>query len=207
MNIKARIYARKVVLVYFYQRYFWQTIQDKELLLQEIDKLDKIVKLDEGQTMVDMRGVLSTDYFGDTDREIGYIVDQFFRKIDAEEIDFSYIQEIAPYFLQYEPEVHTKVDEHTVTFAYDQMDLMDRVIFVLGYIEYVRLKTPKEIILNEMIELAKRYGDDASAKLINGIGHKILSSVDALVMGETPSKAAVVPEITIPTTPTADETV
>jgi N utilization substance protein B len=49
------------------------------------------------------------------------------------------------------------------------MDLMDRVIFVLGYAEFILLKTPKEIILNEMVELAKRYGDDKSSKLINGI--------------------------------------
>ena len=49
------------------------------------------------------------------------------------------------------------------------MDLMDRVLFILGYIEFVELKTPKEVILNEMVELAKRYGDDSSPKLLNGI--------------------------------------
>lgn len=178
MNIKARIYARKIVLVYFYQRYFWQTILEKETLLVEVDKLDKIVKLDEGQQPVDMRAILSSDYFGDVDREISYIVDQYFRKIEKEEIDFAYIQEVAPYFLDYEPTVRTKVNEHAVSFSYDEMDIMDRVVFVLGYIEYVRLKTPKEVVLNEMIELAKRYGDDASGKLVNGIWHKLLSSVD-----------------------------
>jgi len=35
--------------------------------------------------------------------------------------------------------------------------------------ERKELATPREIVLNEMIELAKRYGDEASAKLINGI--------------------------------------
>lgn len=58
------------------------------------------------------------------------------------------------------------------------MDLIDRVLFVLGYIEYTELRTPKEVMLNEMVELAKRYGDDSSSKLINGIGHKLLSSID-----------------------------
>lgn len=131
MNIKARIYARKIVLVYFYQRYFWQTILEKETLLVEVDKLDKIVKLDEGQQPVDMRAILSSDYFGDVDREISYIVNQYFRKIEAEEIDFAYIQEVAPYFLDYEPTVRTKVNEYAVSFSYDEMDIMDRVVFVL----------------------------------------------------------------------------
>lgn len=43
--------------------------------------------------------------------------------------------------------------------------------------EFLELKTPKEIVLNEMIELAKRYGDDQSPKLLNGIGHKVLTEV------------------------------
>jgi transcription termination factor NusB len=29
-----------------------------------------------------------------------------------------------------------------------------------------------------MVELAKRYGDDKSSKLINGIWHKVLSSLE-----------------------------
>ncbi|MEI7477699.1 MAG: transcription antitermination factor NusB [bacterium] len=41
------------------------------------------------------------------------------------------------------------------------------------------MQTPKEVILNEMIELAKKYGDDGSSKLINGILHKILTAEEA----------------------------
>jgi transcription termination factor NusB len=37
------------------------------------------------------------------------------------------------------------------------MDYIDRAIFLLGYIEYDQLKSPKALVLNEMIELAKRY--------------------------------------------------
>jgi transcription termination factor NusB len=37
------------------------------------------------------------------------------------------------------------------------MDIIDRAIFLLGYIEFVEVKNPKPVVLNEMIELAKRY--------------------------------------------------
>jgi transcription termination factor NusB len=30
------------------------------------------------------------------------------------------------------------------------------------------------VLLNEVVELAKRYADDGAAKLLNGILHKIL---------------------------------
>jgi transcription termination factor NusB len=32
--------------------------------------------------------------------------------------------------------------------------------------------------MNEMIELAKKYGDEGSSKLINGILHKVLTGAE-----------------------------
>jgi transcription termination factor NusB len=37
------------------------------------------------------------------------------------------------------------------------------------------LETPKEVLLNEMIELAKRYSDAWAPGLLNGIMHKVFS--------------------------------
>jgi transcription termination factor NusB len=45
---------------------------------------------------------------------------------------------------------------------------------LLGYIESKEYKTDKKIIMNEMIELAKRYWDNNSYKLINGIWNKFI---------------------------------
>lgn len=180
MNVKARINARKVVLVYFYEQYFLENAATKDALLDEIDKIHKVVdQKAPAQVHVDMKGTMSHDYYGkEVDQEIAYIVENYFRRFEEGEIDFDYIDLIAPKFHDYQPVVRDKVNSFTVTFGYDEMDLIDRVLFVLGYIEYVELRTPKEVVLNEMVELAKRYGDDSSSKLINGIGHKLLSSVD-----------------------------
>ncbi len=120
---------------------------------------------------------MTQDYYANVDEEIAYIVEQYFSKVSYASIDFAYINELAPLFFEYRDIVREKVDIHTVSFGYDEMDLMDRVLFVLGYVEFVKIGTPKEIVLNEMIELAKRYGDDTSPKLINGIGHKVLTEL------------------------------
>jgi transcription termination factor NusB len=37
------------------------------------------------------------------------------------------------------------------------------------------IKTPKLVIINEVVELCKLFGNDQAAKLVNGIIHKILS--------------------------------
>ncbi|MBQ9553766.1 hypothetical protein IJU97_02095 [bacterium] len=53
------------------------------------------------------------------------------------------------------------------------MDPIDEVLLLLGYIEYKTIQTPKEVVINEMVELAKRYADEGSPKLVNGILHEL----------------------------------
>jgi len=73
-------------------------------------------------------------------------------------------------------EIKEKVNTYAQTFQYDQMDPLDQAIFLLGYTERKELQTPKEVIINEMIELAKRYSDEGAPKLLNGIMHKIIAA-------------------------------
>jgi len=40
------------------------------------------------------------------------------------------------------------------------MNTMNQSLFLLGYVERKVLETPKEVLLNELIELAKRYDDE-----------------------------------------------
>jgi len=147
--------------------------------MEDIEKIQRIVKQEEWTEEVVLKDVLTEHYYEDFDEEIAYIIRNYFAKFTQDEIDYEYIKALWPKFYEYRDIVRDKVNEHTVTFGYDDMDLMDRVLFVLGYIEFVELKTPKEIVLNEMIELAKRYGDDKSPKLLNGIWHKVLSGYTA----------------------------
>jgi transcription termination factor NusB len=67
------------------------------------------------------------------------------------------------------------VNAYTVSFSFDEMDVLDRVIFVLWYAEFIEMWTPKEVVINEMVEFWKRYGDESSFKLLNGIAHKLFT--------------------------------
>lgn len=73
--------------------------------------------------------------------------------------------------------VEKLVDTYVTSFSFDRMDPMDKALFALGCIEYKEFQTPKEVLLNELVELAKRYADPGSSKLINGIMHKILTAI------------------------------
>lgn len=179
MNIKARIIARKIVFCYFFEQYFFVLSGKKSALLDEVEKIAHHMHDPETPDIV-LAEKMDENYYSASDEEVAYIIKRFFEnQWKEEEIkvdpDRAYIKTIAPLFWKYEPIVRELVNTHTVTFKFDEMDVLDRVIFVLGYVEWKEMGTPREVMINEMVEFGKRYGDESSSKLLNGIAHKLLS--------------------------------
>ncbi len=65
-----------------------------------------------------------------------------------------------------------EIDEKIKTFAPErplsEMNKVDLAILRLSIYEAFYTKTPKKVVINEAIELAKEFGGDNSPKLING---------------------------------------
>ncbi len=180
MNIQARILARKMVLTYLYEKYTAGYTAQHEHILKEICAIDITHSaLEQRDTMNEqwlsdeLKKQFPTDEY---DANITYLVQHCFDKLADRGIDTEYLHAMAPAYEMYASKLPELVNTYTSTFQYDDMDIMDRVIFLLWYAEFKLLKTPKEIILNETIELAKKYWDTWSPKLINGILHKILAA-------------------------------
>lgn len=192
MNIQARILARKMVLTYLYEKYTAGYTAQHEHILKEICAIDITHSALEQRDTMNEKGLsdelkkqFPTDEY---DANITYLVQHCFDKLADRWIDTEYLHAMAPAYEMFASKLPELVNTYTSTFQYNDMDIMDRVIFLLWYAEFKLLKTPKEIILNETIELAKKYWDTWSPKLINGILHKILSA-------EEPAKEVVVPTV------------
>lgn len=188
MNIKARIVARKVIFCYFFEQYFVALSGEKSAMVEEIDKIAYHMH-DTDTEVRDVAAVLNQNYYAESDEEVAYLIKRFFEYQGTDENkevapDREYIKKMAPCFWKYEPIVRDLVNTHTVTFSFDQMDVLDRVIFVLWYAEFKEMGTPKEVVINEMVEFGKRYGDESSFKLLNGIAHKLFTPEE----GDTPKK-------------------
>lgn len=101
-------------------------------MIVEIDKIshDITPHPEEGEEQVVIQDITS-DYYQNVDKEIGYIVKEHFTRIDPKDIDFAYIETIAPHFEEYIDVVESLVNTYATTFKFTDMDIMDRVIFVL----------------------------------------------------------------------------
>lgn len=175
MDISHRIHARKVVLSYFYQRCFFLYIVKDEAIVKESLSFDHVFPdhKDFGIQSEKFLEQLKEYNSADIDDAIQYLLDNMFDK-RKDTVEWAYLVKIMPLFDTYYQEVADTVNSHTTTFSFDKMDLIDQALFVLWYAEHKKLATPKEILINELVELAKRYADEWSAKLVNGIMHKVV---------------------------------
>lgn len=178
MNIRARINARKIVLSYLYQHCFFCNLATKDLTVTDALFADYIFKTD-NEMYETAKDILKEKFieheYVQTEEELKDFTETFFDNRTAEDMDFEYIARVALAMPTYEQELKDQVSKLAISFRYEEMDTMDQAIFLLWYVEWKVLKTPKEVLLNEMIELAKRYSDDGAPKLLNGIMHKIIT--------------------------------
>lgn len=203
MDIKKRINARKIVLSYFYQHCFfsllnkrgivweentWDFIEASEEIKKDNSKFldDAFLKAVENKKQqiihwddeVKAKIAKYAEQF-DIDEDFSYIMAYFFDQWSSDDVDVDYVLQVWWALKKYESGFEKKVNSYAKTFSYDKMDPIDQVLLLLWFIEFKVLWTPKEVIINEMVELAKRYADEWSPKLVNWILHELLSNEES----------------------------
>jgi transcription antitermination protein NusB len=71
-------------------------------------------------------------------------------------------------------EIDKALSARAVNWSVRRMAAIDRNILRLGAYEILSTDTPGRVVINEAVELAKRYGDKLSSQFVNGILDKIL---------------------------------
>ena len=61
------------------------------------------------------------------------------------------------------------IKENTTNWAYERIGVVERTLLIEASYEILIKKTPIEVIANEVVELAKEYGNEKSYEFVNGI--------------------------------------
>ena len=103
--------------------------------------------------------------------KIAYQVEQVIN--DNVEIENEFIKEIVYGVITYQSEIDQKANHFLKDWTIDRLGLPDQAIIRLSIYELLYTKTPEIVIINEAIELAKKYSDEKVRQMINGILDKI----------------------------------
>jgi len=68
------------------------------------------------------------------------------------------------------PEIDATIDRHSANWKVGRMGVIDRNILRIAVYELIYSKdVPYKVVIDEAVELAKRYGSEVSGAFINGI--------------------------------------
>lgn len=61
------------------------------------------------------------------------------------------------------------VKKNTQNWSYERIGVIERALLIIATYEFLIKDTPIEVVANEIVELAKEYGDEKSYEFVNGI--------------------------------------
>ena len=105
------------------------------------------------------------------------IYDDYIRREDAitDETELSFVAKCMSGITEYKQEILDTISAHMVGWSLTRIGYIERSILVFAVYELLKSETPKEIIINEAIEICKKYGDDKTPDFVNGVLAKIVN--------------------------------
>ena len=89
------------------------------------------------------------------------------------EMDNKYIKDIVNGVLENQDKIDETISKYLENWDLDRLGKTDRAILRLSTYEMMYYDTPKVVVINEAVELAKKYSDDKVVKLINAVLDKV----------------------------------
>ncbi len=113
----------------------------------------------------DLRTADATDLDGRVEDAFQAMAENF--ELQHSSIDFA--KELVRGVSKGAEEIDLRISEAAVHWRITRMAVVDRNILRLAVFEMQNTKTPTAVIIDEAIELARRFGSDQSPKFINGV--------------------------------------
>lgn len=80
--------------------------------------------------------------------------------------------------------IDAMVAEHSEKWRLERMATVDRNILRVAVFEFLELGTPKNVAIDEAVEVAKRYASPESAAFVNGLLDALLSKLETAPVPE-----------------------
>lgn len=103
--------------------------------------------------------------------------EEFFVSLKKEE-DINFAKEILTSFENNRQQIKDTISSLLVGYEIDRVYKVDLAILCEALTEILFIKTPYKIVVNEAVELAKKFSTEKSSKFVNGVLSSILKSLN-----------------------------
>ena len=91
------------------------------------------------------------------------------------EIDNEFVKDMVFGVITYKDELDNIANEYLDNWTINRLDSMGQEILRMGIYEMKYTDTPDLVVINEAVELAKKYSDDNVKKMINAVLDKLIN--------------------------------
>ena len=128
-----------------------------------------------GKTRSELREIIMTilyqiDIYNE--RKINYDINNIIK--DNIEIDNEFVKDMVYGVITYKDELDEIANKHMKDWSIDRIDKSGKAILRMGIYELKYMDTPEIVVINEAIELAKKYSDESVKNIINAVLDKII---------------------------------
>ena len=90
------------------------------------------------------------------------------------EIENDFVKDVVYGVVTHQNEIDELADKYMTDWNINRLDKTGAAILRMGIFEIKYTDTPEIVVINEAIELAKKYSDDSVRKIINAVLDKII---------------------------------
>jgi len=105
-----------------------------------------------------------------------YDLDEMFMDIEGRNKKF--IENIVNEVILKKEELDKKANKYLINWEINRLNMVDQAIFEMAIYELIYTDTPKKVVIDEAINLSKKYSEEAVVKMLNGVLDKIYHEED-----------------------------
>ena len=105
------------------------------------------------------------------------------RKVDSETRDFA--QFLHDRYVENETQIDLLIRKHASNWKLERMATVDRNILRMAIAEFLFAETPRVVVIDEAIEVARKYSGDQATEFVNGILDAIHKDLEAAGEGQS----------------------
>ena len=87
----------------------------------------------------------------------------------TKEEDIEFMREYIKNVTEHKESIEDKIKSKLVGWSFDILGTVEKTLLKMSFYEITEAGTGHEIVINETVELAKKYGEDKTSDFINGI--------------------------------------
>lgn len=105
-----------------------------------------------------------------------YDLDEMFMEVKGRNKNF--VKELVNEVILKKEQLDKKANEYLINWKIGRLNMVDQAIFEIAIYELLYTETPNKVAIDEAINLAKKYSDDAVVRMLNSVLDKIYHEED-----------------------------